>query len=159
MYLKDSAGHISVTDELLHQDGRIRVRAIAKYLLFKKGPLATTGCDHGAFVSTAGMAHLSCHHGSQYVPSKSVCVCKVLKEASQLPSKELFILRQSSLHRSACSVAARRVAHGAINECSAEISCPPQGAHRENRQQSELMSASPHMKESQDLVTDVSAWL
>jgi hypothetical protein len=54
MYLKESAGPISVTDELLHQDGRIRLRAIAKYLLFKKGPLATTGCDHGAFVSTAG---------------------------------------------------------------------------------------------------------
>jgi hypothetical protein len=56
MYLKETAGAISVTDELLHQDGRIRTRAILKYLLFKKGPLATTGCDHGAFVSTAGVS-------------------------------------------------------------------------------------------------------
>ena len=53
-YLKESAGPISVTDELLHTNGRIRARAILKYLLFKKGPLATTGCDHGAFVKTAG---------------------------------------------------------------------------------------------------------
>ncbi|EIE18382.1 alcohol oxidase [Coccomyxa subellipsoidea C-169] len=55
-YLKESAGPISVTDELLHTNGRIRARAILKYLLFKKGPLATTGCDHGAFVKTAGQS-------------------------------------------------------------------------------------------------------
>jgi len=53
-YLKEEAGPISLTDELLHSSGRIRVRAIAKYLLFKKGPLTSTGCDHGAFVSTNG---------------------------------------------------------------------------------------------------------
>ncbi len=53
-YLKEDAGPISITDELLHSSGRIRVRAIMKYLLFKKGPLASTGCDHGAFVSTNG---------------------------------------------------------------------------------------------------------
>ena len=53
-YLKEEAGPISVTDELMHSDGRIRLRAIMKYLLFKKGPLTTTGCDHGAFVSTKG---------------------------------------------------------------------------------------------------------
>ena len=53
-YLKEEAGPISVTDELMHSDGRIRLRAIMKYLLFKKGPLTTTGCDHGAFVSTRG---------------------------------------------------------------------------------------------------------
>lgn len=58
-YLKESAGAISVTDELLHTNGRIRTRAILKYLLFKKGPLATTGCDHGAFVSTAGAQNSS----------------------------------------------------------------------------------------------------
>ena len=42
------------TADLPGAGGRIRVRAIMKYLLFKKGPLATTGCDHGAFVSTKG---------------------------------------------------------------------------------------------------------
>ena len=57
-YLKEEVGPISLTDELLHSSGRIRVRAIMKYLLFKKGPLATTGCDHGAFVSTNGALHL-----------------------------------------------------------------------------------------------------
>ena len=53
-YLKEEAGPIAITDELLHSSGRIRLRAIAKYLLFRKGPLTTTGCDHGAFVSTRG---------------------------------------------------------------------------------------------------------
>ena len=53
-YLKEEAGPISITDELLHSSGRIRVRAFMKYLLFRKGPLTSTGCDHGAFVSTKG---------------------------------------------------------------------------------------------------------
>ena len=61
-YLKEEAGPISVTDELMHSDGRIRVRAIMKYLLFKKGPLTTTGCDHGAFVSTRGERSGSAKH-------------------------------------------------------------------------------------------------
>lgn len=30
----------------------IRKRALLAYALFKKGPLATTGCDHGAFINT-----------------------------------------------------------------------------------------------------------
>ncbi|CAL5223510.1 g6037 [Coccomyxa viridis] len=55
-YLKEEAGPISITDELLHSSGRIRVRAMMKYLLFKKGPLTSTGCDHGAFVSTTGQS-------------------------------------------------------------------------------------------------------
>ena len=53
-YLKESAGPISVTDELLNKNGKLRGSAILKYLLCGKGPLATTGCDHGAFVCTAG---------------------------------------------------------------------------------------------------------
>ena len=32
----------------------IRPGPVLQYLLRKKGPLATTGCDHGAFVSTTG---------------------------------------------------------------------------------------------------------
>lgn len=59
-YLKEEAGSISLTDELLHSSGRIRVRAIMKYLLFKKGPLCTTGCDHGAFISTKGVLLICC---------------------------------------------------------------------------------------------------
>ncbi|KAK9915579.1 hypothetical protein WJX75_001098 [Coccomyxa subellipsoidea] len=55
-YLKESAGPISLTDELLYKNGKLRRSAILKYLLFGKGPLATTGCDHGAFVCTAGQS-------------------------------------------------------------------------------------------------------
>ena len=37
---------------------QIRVRAILNYLLRRLGPLTTTGCDHGAFVSTLGACPL-----------------------------------------------------------------------------------------------------
>ena len=73
-YLKEEAGPISVTDELMHSDGRIRLRAIMKYLLFKKGPLTTTGCDHGAFVSTRGELPAfseACAHSDE---QRSVCL-------------------------------------------------------------------------------------
>lgn len=35
-------------------DGRIKLINYLKYLLFNNGPLATTGCDRGAFVNTRG---------------------------------------------------------------------------------------------------------
>jgi fatty acid photodecarboxylase len=50
--LKPSAGPIAITDELMHASGRIRAQAALNYLLRRRGPLASTGCDHGAFVST-----------------------------------------------------------------------------------------------------------
>lgn len=50
--LKPSAGAISVTDQIMHADGRVRARAVLNYALRRRGPLTTTGCDHGAFVST-----------------------------------------------------------------------------------------------------------
>ena len=71
-YLKEEAGPISVPDELLHSDGRIRLRAIMKYLLFKKGPLTTTGCDHGAFVSTKGEPSGPCKTCAHSVEQMSV---------------------------------------------------------------------------------------
>ncbi|GMH38701.1 hypothetical protein BSKO_06585 [Bryopsis sp. KO-2023] len=43
-----------VTDHVYNNHGGIRKRALLNYLLFKRGPLATTGCDRGAFVSTTG---------------------------------------------------------------------------------------------------------
>lgn len=52
--LAPSAGPISVTDDLMHASGRLRLRALAAYALARRGPLATTGCDRGAFVSTRG---------------------------------------------------------------------------------------------------------
>lgn len=35
-------------------DGRIKLINYLKYLVFNNGPLATTGCDRGAFVNTRG---------------------------------------------------------------------------------------------------------
>lgn len=43
-----------VTDHVYNNRGGIRKRALLNYLLFKRGPLTTTGCDRGAFVSTTG---------------------------------------------------------------------------------------------------------
>lgn len=43
-----------VSSEIYGVGGTIKLGAIAKLLLQGKGPLATTGCDHGALVSTRG---------------------------------------------------------------------------------------------------------
>jgi len=44
-----------LTDQLFSSgSSKIRKRAILAWALFKKGPLATTGCDHGAFINTLG---------------------------------------------------------------------------------------------------------
>jgi len=45
---------ISVTNEVYSFGNTISLVAIAKWLLLGNGPLATTGCDHGAFVDTSG---------------------------------------------------------------------------------------------------------
>ena len=45
---------VSVTDELIDTRGRIKLSAILNYLLRRRGPLTTTGCDHGALLSTRG---------------------------------------------------------------------------------------------------------
>ena len=52
--LKEEAGPIAVTDELLRTNGALRLRAKLNYALRRRGPLTTTGCDHGAFVDTKG---------------------------------------------------------------------------------------------------------
>lgn len=44
----DKAG--SITDAVYHPDGRLRKRAILNYLLRRRGPFCTTGCDRGIFV-------------------------------------------------------------------------------------------------------------
>lgn len=44
----------TVTDAIYNSKGGIRKRVLLNYLLFKKGPLTTSGCDRGAFVSTTG---------------------------------------------------------------------------------------------------------
>lgn len=50
--LRPSAGAISITDHLLTKSGRLRPGAVLNYALRRRGPLTSTGCDHGAFVST-----------------------------------------------------------------------------------------------------------
>lgn len=52
--LKPELENVAVTSELLTDDGRIKIMNYIKYLLFNNGPLATTGCDRGAFVNTRG---------------------------------------------------------------------------------------------------------
>ena len=56
--LKEEAGPLAVTDELLHKNGSLRLRAKLNYALRRRGPLTTTGCDHGAFVDTKGLPAL-----------------------------------------------------------------------------------------------------
>ena len=52
--LKAKHDGLALSDHIYSAKGRIRKRAIANYLLFGRGPLASTGCDHGAFVRTGG---------------------------------------------------------------------------------------------------------
>lgn len=49
---------ISVTDELIDKRGRLRLSAILNYFIRGRGPMATTGCDHGALISTRGTTFL-----------------------------------------------------------------------------------------------------
>lgn len=51
---KESEGAISITDQALRTGGQVRLRAMLAYALFRRGPLTSTGCDHGAFLSTTG---------------------------------------------------------------------------------------------------------
>ncbi len=59
---KESLGAIALTDQLLRASGKVRTRAMLAWALFRKGPLTTTGCDHGAFVSTTGAERPFLHH-------------------------------------------------------------------------------------------------
>lgn len=54
--LKPEHEQLAVTDELLNPDGSIKFGNYPNYLFFGRGPLATTGCDRGAFVNTRGGA-------------------------------------------------------------------------------------------------------
>lgn len=58
---REELGEVSVTDELLGAGGNVRPRTVLSYLLRRKGALTTTGCDHGAFVSTKGKACVQQH--------------------------------------------------------------------------------------------------
>jgi choline dehydrogenase-like flavoprotein len=50
--LKKEYEGTTLIDHIYNDKGGLRKRAIANYLLRRRGPLTTTGCDHGAFVRT-----------------------------------------------------------------------------------------------------------
>ena len=52
--MKPEFDHLSVTSEIYDRKSNIKPSAVLKYLFGRNGPLATTGCDHGAFLSTSG---------------------------------------------------------------------------------------------------------
>jgi len=45
---------LALTSQIYDKKFNIRLGSVMQYLLSKSGPLATTGCDHGAFLSTTG---------------------------------------------------------------------------------------------------------
>lgn len=57
--LKPEHEQLAVTDELLNPDGSIKFGNYPNYLFFGRGPLATTGCDRGAFVNTRGKLNIA----------------------------------------------------------------------------------------------------
>jgi len=50
--LKPKYDGTCMTDNIYNEKGGLRKRAIVNYLLRRRGPLATTGCDRGAFIRT-----------------------------------------------------------------------------------------------------------
>ena len=69
---------ISVTDELIDKRGRVRLSAILNYFIRGRGPMATTGCDHGALISTRGKPSFS--HDR---PALRQCWAEVMSEKSR----------------------------------------------------------------------------
>lgn len=50
--LKEKYDGTSLSDHIYNPKGGLRKRAILNYFLRRRGPLCTTGCDHGAFIRT-----------------------------------------------------------------------------------------------------------
>jgi hypothetical protein len=53
---KPEFDELAVTSQIYNKSNNIKISAVMQYLFSKSGPLATTGCDHGAFLSTTGGA-------------------------------------------------------------------------------------------------------
>ncbi len=49
---------LAVTSQIYDKKGNIRIQEVINYAINRRGPLATTGCDRGAFVSTTGACAL-----------------------------------------------------------------------------------------------------
>jgi hypothetical protein len=52
--MKPEHESVAITAEIYNDSSNLRLLPIVQLLLQGKGPLATTGCDHGAFVNTRG---------------------------------------------------------------------------------------------------------
>lgn len=50
--LKESAGRISLSDDIYDDSGNVKLGTLANWAIFGKGALTTTGCDRGAFIKT-----------------------------------------------------------------------------------------------------------
>lgn len=62
---------LSVTSEVYDEKCNIRVGAVLQYLFGRRGPLATTGCDHGAFLRTSA-SHSQPDLQMRFVPGCSL---------------------------------------------------------------------------------------
>lgn len=51
---KEEFKGISITSEIYNKKNKVRLSVLANYFIRGRGPLATTGCDRGAFLSTTG---------------------------------------------------------------------------------------------------------
>jgi hypothetical protein len=63
---------VAITAEIYNDSSRLRLWPILQLLLLGKGPLATTGCDHGAFVNTRGASPLGV---AEQCASPAACTC------------------------------------------------------------------------------------
>ena len=52
---KDAWQGKSISDELVDRRGRVKITSVINWFLRGRGPLASTGCDHGALINTRGM--------------------------------------------------------------------------------------------------------
>ncbi|CAD7704784.1 unnamed protein product [Ostreobium quekettii] len=52
--MKSEHADKAMTTKVYNKKGKVRKRTILNYLLRRRGPLTTTGCDRGAFVDTTG---------------------------------------------------------------------------------------------------------
>lgn len=52
--LQERHAGLSITNQIYKDGAKIRLTAVADWLLRGRGPLATTGCDHGAFLRSTG---------------------------------------------------------------------------------------------------------
>lgn len=70
--LKDEYDGISISDHIYNKKGGLRKRAILNYLVRGRGPLCSTGCDHGAFVRTGASSNSQPDLQIRFVPGMAL---------------------------------------------------------------------------------------